>query len=301
MKEVRRMLDESDNQEVPTAKVALQEDDGQLRGTVAGEGGEARAVIGETHARTVTSLLLDEFPSTTDAFWPGLSEYPASALPQGAANRFFAGAIVDFQIRAEVAFENGRRLAEDVAGDPDHMWSIIASIPFSQWQAMHAQPATRMHKFRWAHERVHAIARSLAEDYGDDVRRLWNDGADNEQIMARLDGLGNKGVGPQLSRMILGALLDTGHVLPPCDIKPDTQARRVLGRLFGLGRSMTVDEALDVTRRLHPSNPWDLDAGLYFTGKFVCRPQHPRCEDCVLARACLFVTGIGSVGPGCTP
>lgn len=238
-----------------------------------------------SHARRVVSELL-RFGGSGTSEWPGLSGYEPSELPQGAANRFFAGAIVDFQIKAEQAWENGRKLAEDITGDPRNMWTIVASMDADEWDALHERPETRMHKYKWAHSKVRRIAQSIVEDYDGDVRRIWNDGADEEEILNRLGRLGDKGVGEQLSRMILGALLDTGNAYPPADIKADVHVTRVIGRLFGCDGPMRPVQAIAVTRHLRPENPWDLDAGLYQTGRSVCHKDGPECDACEISSAC---------------
>ena len=60
--------------------------------------------------------------------WPWLTEISAtgrSSRDKILANKFMLGAILDYQICAEKAWENARRLAEDILGDPKQLWIAI--------------------------------------------------------------------------------------------------------------------------------------------------------------------------------
>ena len=58
-------------------------------------------------------------------FWPWIDG--ESELDRKSANKFLLGCLLDFQIKAERAWENARRLSEDYLGDPDDIWSSISS------------------------------------------------------------------------------------------------------------------------------------------------------------------------------
>ena len=89
--------------------------------------------------------------------------------------------------------------------------------------------------------------------------------------------------------MILGALQDTKQIntKKPLNVKADVHVRRVLGRVFQ-GDSCESAEAIHLTNKMHPKNPWALDNPLYRLGKNLCSAKNPNCEECYLAEQCEY-------------
>ena len=82
----------------------------------------------------IRDILLGEKPvgDGVSNQWPHLTGRRTS---RANANRFFAGAILDFQIPAETAWENGERLVDHIAPDPETVWEWIASQAEDEWAA----------------------------------------------------------------------------------------------------------------------------------------------------------------------
>ena len=185
---------------------------------------------------------------------------------------------------ADRAWHNAARLAETELGDPPNLWETIGNLAESAWIA-------RRKKYLWlhtltaAHMRVWRIGCGIRDKYAGDVRRLWR-GQSPEDVRDRLNELR---LGPQLSRMTIGALIDTGHLTGSGDLKADLHVRRVLGRLLR-GSTLSPDEATKVARLMHPMKPWRLDSALYWHGKNICRAT-PRCNNCPLRKECRSFNG----------
>jgi len=235
----------------------------------------------ERHAAEVARRLVasrDQDP----AFWDWLR--PGQPLSRRDANKFFLASILDFQMKADVAWANAKRLAETILGDPEDLWGVITAISFDEWNGRRKQYS--LHRFPKGHERVYTIGKRIVSMYGGDVRRIW-DGQALDAIMYRFNDLG---VGPQISRMIAGALLDTGQVQGKGDVKVDVHVRRVLGRILR-GRPYSLEEqaqVIDATRSLWPENPWLLDRPLYMLGRSVCTASSPNCIACFMHEVCAF-------------
>ena len=208
---------------------------------------------------------------------------PVRRLTKRAANKFMLACILDYQMNADQAWENARRLAEDVFGDPVDLWDRIGRVSEAQW-LRRRQSYRWLHRFPAAHYRVWRIGRLLQDQYGGDAREIWR-GQSAEEAHRRLLDLG---VGTQLSRMTVGALLDSRHVVGAIDVKADSNVCRVLGRLVA-GRTFRPKEATDTARRMSPRNPWRLDAPLFFLGRDACTAS-PRCTDCSVKDLCTFAT-----------
>ena len=229
----------------------------------------------------IRNLLLEHGKTSKMQYeWPWLSVAP---LTMKSANKFVFGAIIDFQVKADRAWEAARRVIEDIFGDPPQLWDYISST-YSKidWEGEFSR--FELHRFRWAHNRVWRIAGDIARDFQGDARLIWQ-GKSPIQVIDVLDG--RLSVGAATSRMIVGALLDTGHLRGKSDLKPDLNVRRVLGRLF-VGDAVSADTALTLSKKIHPDNPWELDNPLFDIGKRLCVATDPRCFYCPLNQVCRF-------------
>lgn len=203
------------------------------------------------------------------------------------ANKFLLASILDYQIKAEIAWESARRLSEDILGDTDDLWETITACSLDVWNAKWKEYS--LHWLSKAHERVYTIGKRIVAYYGGDSRNIW-EGQSIGEVLHRLSDLG---VGPAISRMVVGALFDTGILSGRADVKADVHVCRVLGRLL-MGSSFPFDrpeEAVEATRRMCPENPWLLDRALYMLGKSVCRAKNPRCEECEMSTLCAHANG----------
>jgi len=214
-------------------------------------------------------------------YWYWLSDSKGKRLSKKSANKFLLACILDYQIPSEKAWENARQLAEDIFGDPSDLWNVIADFSEDEWEAKFK--VFKLHRFPAAHKRVWRIGRDIVANYDGDARKIWA-GASVTEVQERFDELH---LGAQLGRMALGALLDTGHVRGCSDVKADVHVRRVLGRIT-VGRMLSADEAIELTRRMYPANPWLLDGQLYWLGKSVCFAREPDCDECLASKVCAF-------------
>jgi len=235
----------------------------------------------ERKCKAVAKLLL-EHREARGWCWPWLKQ--GRSLSPKDANKFLLGSILDYQMRAEVAWENARRLAEDILGDPDNLWHKIARLSRRNWMSRRRKYS--LHRFVQGHERVWTIGKRVVQQYEGDARKIWsNQSADT--VLCRLTDLG---VGEQISRMIVGALTDTRRITGKGDVKIDIHVRRVLGRVFwGNGLSLADEgKVSEITHAMHPQNPWLLDRPLYLLGKQQCHAEKPECSSCYLAAECSY-------------
>jgi len=238
----------------------------------------------ETHEELVAKELL-ESRDTDPAFWEWV--VPGESLSRINANKFFLACILDYQIRAETAWANAKRLVEEILGNPDDLWGTITSVSIKDWNSKRKEYS--LHRFPKAHERVFTIGMRIVRQYEGDVRNIWK----SQSIEATLYRLNDLKVGEQISRMIVGALIDAQILQGKADVKADIHVCRVLGRLLA-GREIPADEsqiAVDATRRMHPENPWLLDRPLYRLGKSVCVATDPGCSDCYMRIVCAYASG----------
>ena len=232
--------------------------------------------------RRIGELLLENSNDRDPKYWPWLHRGKRTSKKD--ANKFMLLCILNYRIPVERVKKNACRFAEKTLGDPDDLWECITKIPQPRWNARRRE--LDLHWLQQAHERVWKIGRGIVEEYGGDARKIWR----KKSRSTVLDRLCQLGVGEQLSRMIVGALLDTEKIQKgTADVKVDTHVRRVLGRILeGQGYEKSEESVvLEKTRSMH-QNPWQLDRPLYTLGKKICEDSAPRCSECYLREDCRY-------------
>lgn len=193
------------------------------------------------------------------------------------------GAIIDYQMPANRAWENAGIFTEEILGDPDDLWNVITSKT-EDWM-IHIFTKHSLHRFiKKVPKRVLRIAHSIVEEYDGDVRNIWLEQSSDE-IVRRLRHIR---AGNDISDMIRGALEDTGQISEGYGrIKADINTKRVLGRVFD-GGDISTTRAQEIARQIEPDNPWKIDRPLYYHGLYVCTKQDPGCDNCKLNDECMY-------------
>ena len=244
--------------------------------------------IEEAKLRNVENVLLHERGDLPELFWPWLDDAFRSnrESTRKEANKFLLGVILDRQMKWEMAWANARKLTEECLADPDELWEKIGNMPLVEWNLL-----WRKHKFArfWKQTRVHVRqdAAILVERYSGDARNIWRESRNTSEIERKLMQL--HGVGRALASMAVGALWDTRQLpmTTPLDVKPDVHVCRVVGRVFN-GEICTEQESREITRALHPKNPWVMDRPLFLLGQSHCHPFSPDCQSCYLSSYCEY-------------
>lgn len=205
---------------------------------------------------------------------PWLDEKP---LTMKNANKFILGAIIDYQISANMAWDNAKRLSETILGDPVSLWEHIINLyTKDEWAANWR--GFGIHRFPAAHNRIWRIGYEIVKRHGGDVRNIWQ-GKNAEVVLEELERMR---CGPEISRMIVGMLITYEQIDGTGDVKADSHVRRVLGRVFN--RDLDPMAARQVARKIYPDNPWDLDVALYDIGKTYCLSDWCYCENCPIGK-----------------
>jgi len=193
------------------------------------------------------------------------------------ANKFILGAIIDYQIEANMAWDNAKRLSERILGDPDDLWEyILGTYTKDEWALKWR--VFRVHRFPAAHNRIWRIGNEIVNRYNGDVRRIWH----GKKPTAVLTSLEEMRFGPEISRMIVGVLLSYSEIEGKGDIKADSHVRTVLGRI--INRELSTVEARQIAQTIHPDNPWEIDIALYDIGKTYCLSDRCYCENCPVGK-----------------
>ena len=262
----------------------------------------------------VRKLLLEDCESySTDYGWHWLSDHPRT-VSMRRANKFLLGARIDYGIKADWAWESAEILSEIVLGDPDDLWSAIASMGLDELEVVFkgkhvdegclrcaaghqirvnsaSSGAVKRHKMfhMWPDRAANDVWRTMqiiSNRYGGDARRIW-DGQPISEILQRLE---DATFGPNLSHMVVGALMDTKQIEGRGNLKADINVTRVLGRVF-TGSKTTPDEAHRIADTMEPGNTWIFDRRLFGLGQNICISTNPRCEECCLNHECTYNSG----------
>ena len=213
--------------------------------------------------------------------WPWMPT-DGSRASRRDANKFFAGAVMDYRMKAWLVWKNAKRLSEGILGDPDDLWEAIRGRSEAGMREMFR--AESLHRFPDCGVRLWRAAGDIGEKYEGDVRRIW-EGKTTVEALKSLQEF--YGIGPQLGRMIVGALKDTKQIVGNSDLKADTNVRKVLGRVFE-GKSVSPSEALEIADAIVPGNSWSIDDPLFSIGTRICRASDPLCSGCPLKGECVY-------------
>lgn len=244
--------------------------------------------IGPRELRILKTLLMYPRYDEGKTEWPGirkpwLQRGETPSIRQ--ANKFFLAASISFQFKDETAWENTRRYAEKVVGDPPNLWQFICCQSEKEWKKL--TDILKLHRLKMAHGRIWRIANIINKDYQGDARLIWANQTPSE-VFSRLQKLVKHGLSENILNMIVGVLLDTGQIKGDGDIHADTHVCRTLGRSIN-GKEFSLNEAenaIVLARTLYPANPWALDRPLYFLGQSNCYKKAPNCRQCCLSSDC---------------
>lgn len=232
----------------------------------------------------VKRLLLSNLQEHPEGFWSWMSLLDGRPADKKSANKFMLACILDYQMRYQIVWENARRFAEDDLGDPNDLWDVITSTPQSEWETRAHWKELSLHRFPAGHNRVWRIGRRIVEEYKGDARNIWR-GQPANVVVKRLERIG---VGPQLSRMTVGGLMDTNQIAGCGDMKADLHTTRVIGRVFD-GAKVSEARAHRIAESMLPGDTWRLDFPLFQLGLRVCKAINPSCGECYLMPECSYV------------
>lgn len=229
--------------------------------------------------KKLRTLMLEHAITIKDDYHaPWLDE---NTLSMRNANKFLLGSILDYQIKADLAWNNARRLSEEILGNPPKLWhKIVNSYSRKQW-ASKWRPFS-LHRFPVAHDRVWRIGAEIVDQYDGDARKIWQ----RNPPSAILSELTNMRCGEEISRMIVGCLITSGHVKGTGDVKVDIHVKRVLGSIVDK-KNLFSQEARDLARKIYSANPWQIDLPLYDIGRRYCTKSWLYCDDCPVSAECI--------------
>jgi hypothetical protein len=228
----------------------------------------------------ITKLLLKNREDGLN-FWEWLSNLNGKPLDKKSANKFFFCCILDYQMKADTVWRNGKRFTEIILGDPDDLWGYITNFSHDKWMSKFKEFS--LHRFPKAHERIWRIGNIIISKYGGDTRNIWKDRTPAEIIYRLYD----MKMGEQISNMVVGALIDTKQIDGHGDLKADININRVLGRVIR-GEEYTAHESIEMARRMYSDNPWLLDRELFIIGRELCLLQECYCDECYLRPECEY-------------
>jgi hypothetical protein len=227
------------------------------------------------------------------ADWGAIARLQGRECSKEVANTFLICCLLDWQWDTDLAWRKGERLVADLGG-PEDVWVTISSFSKEAWDSKYEEYG-RPHRFRRGYKRLWGIANDICARYDGDARNIWL-GKTPFEVLIHLWALC---AGDQISRMIVGALRDCGQIKGDSgDVKADGHLRRVLGRaVYGDEISAaSAAKVTEVTRRLNPADPWQLDWPLWNIGKSYCRPTCPDCPKCYLRPHCVYHRQHGGSG-----
>lgn len=123
------------------------------------------------------------------------------------------GMVLDQQVPLEWAFRGPRELVDRLSlGVPIDAARLARADPATLRDAFARKPSLHRYPGSMA-ERVQALARAVADEYGGDAARVWTDAADGEDLRRRVQAL--PGFGAHKARIFVALLGKQLGVRPP--------------------------------------------------------------------------------------
>lgn len=218
-------------------------------------------------------------------YWPWIGKYNADTITRRAANSFVLYCIIEYRLKPQGrAVENATRFIAS-QGNPVDIWDHISTMRHRCWEVA----SLDLHWLEQARVKVRLIAQIMVNQFAGDARNIWTSGDANTTLAQFRKGLT---LGPQLSRMAVLGLRETGYVSGPAEAKADSRVCRVLGRVVR-ARSFSQQETSQVHEyltRIDARNSWKLDLPLYEIGGRVCHDKAPDCLACPLVAVCRYAS-----------
>lgn len=240
------------------------------------------STISDRKLARITNLILENRrPPGKDWWWP-INELNGKPADKKSANKFLLCSILDWQMKSEKVLENAKRFSLDVLGDPEDLWNVISEYSEEEWISKYRE--YKLHWLRAGHNRVWRIGHNIVKNYNGNASQIWEGKKSPSEI---IDEFIKLGVGENISRMCVGALIDTKQIKGNGDVKADIHLKRVLGRVLK-GDILSDSEVITFTRKMCPENPWILDREFWSIGKELCHPDKPKCHECYLRTECIY-------------
>jgi hypothetical protein len=112
----------------------------------------------QTRQNEVAALPLDNRDRGED--WGEISHLNGKPCSKQQANEFLPCCLLDWQMKADVAWANGYRLVEDILGNPEDLWRAITSVSESAWESKRSE--YKLHRFPAGHNRLWKIAKRIS-------------------------------------------------------------------------------------------------------------------------------------------
>ncbi len=229
-------------------------------------------------------MLRKSHPRFSESEWAWISEKTPDTISRRDANKFLTGCILEYQAGNLDVWDNAAYFIEEVLGDPETLWSVIASCSREEWESQFYE--YNLHRDPLVHSRLWMVANRMTRLYAGDARQIWEGyGNAPQEVLRRLLLLKIPG---STANLVIGALKDEQYLNGVLDIVADVVDSRVIGRVIcGIAGSLTAHEAVSLARLAAPRDPWNLDRPLYVLGMSTCSPG-PRCRPCPLRNNCVY-------------
>lgn len=128
----------------------------------------------------------------------------------------------------------------------------------------------------------------IHDDYNNDASLIWSDYPMSTTLIRRF--LNFQGIGIKIATMAANILVRNFKVRIKdyvyIDISPDVHLWRVFKRIGFIKKDASPEELIYKARELNPDYPGIFDLSCWEIGRKWCKPNKPRCQDCLIGKYC---------------
>jgi endonuclease III len=129
----------------------------------------------------------------------------------------------------------------------------------------------------------------IVDYYGGDASLIWKDKPSSAKVV--YDLLQFRGVGVKIATMTANILARRFKVefsdYYSIDVSPDIHIRRVMWRMGLIEDVSNINAIIYRARQLNPEFPGIIDFSAWEIGRNYCKPNNPRCSDCIVNTECI--------------
>lgn len=220
----------------------------------------------------ITPFLKDE---EKDIFLNDLVNYP---------HAFILACLMDKQIKAEKAWEIPVKIYKEFG-----TFDIYKLAKKSEKEYIKIFQKHKLHRFNVVSAKVFSQAvKDIINKYDGDVSIIWANNPSSASVVYKF--LEFEGCGKKIATMIANILVRDFKIpfsdYYSIDISPDVHVQRVMKRMGFVDKNATLDMVIYKARELYPKFPGIIDFSCWEIGKNYCRPNSPKCKECIVNSEC---------------
>lgn len=233
--------------------------------------------IGEERFYSITNKQIVHFVDDDEQniFLNDLEKYP---------HAFILACLMDKQMKAEIAWQIPYKIYK-LLGSFDI--NDLGKITLNEYIEMFEK--NKLHRFNKTSAKIfYDAVHRIIDDFNGDASLIWKDKPSSAKVVFEL--LKFNGCGLKIATMTANILARQFRIefsdYYSIDISTDVHINRVMRRMGFVPKNADNSMVVYKARELNPEFPGIIDFSCWEIGRTYCRPQNPKCSECIVREEC---------------